>query len=253
MPLVLYERKGHIAYIIMNRPEKRNALNTPMFEELQKTWIRFRDDNDAWVAIITGAGKAFSVGLDLDEVARLGRERGLALDLPKSSPLCQGVWKPTVAAMNGWAIAAGWYIALECDIRIASEEAQMALREVEWGLPSPGVDSLPRHVSLGLALELLFTADPLGAQRAYEMGLVNRIVPLDQLMPTATTIAERICENAPLAIRATKQMIYKSLWPAIHEVQDIARSLMAIATDSEDYLEGPRAFAEKRKPQYKGK
>ena len=248
MPLVLYERKGHITHIILNRPEKRNALNTALFEELQEAWIRFRDDNDAWVAIITGAGQTFSVGLDL--VAMSAGER---MPLPKSSPICQGVWKPTIAAMNGWAIAAGWYIALECDIRIASDDAQMALREVEWGLPSPGVDSLPRHVSLGLALELLFTADPLGAQRAYEMGLVNRVVPPDQLLSTANAMAERICENGPLAIRSTKQMVYKSLWPAIHEMQDLATSLMATATDSEDIREGPKAFAEKRKPQYKGK
>jgi enoyl-CoA hydratase/carnithine racemase len=155
--------------------------------------------------------------------------------------------------MNGWAIAAGWYIALECDIRIASEDAQMALREVEWGLPSPGVDSLPRQVPLGLALEILFTANPLRAQRAYEMGLVNQVVPPDQLVPVATTMAERICENAPLAIRATKQMVYKSLWPAIHEMKDVAQSLMAIAIESEDYLEGPRAFREKRKPQYQAR
>ena len=253
MSLVLYENKGHITYITLNRPEKRNALNTPLFEELQQAWIRFREDNDAWVAIIGGAGKSFSVGLDMEEVARLGRERGGSLELSKCSPISQGVWKPTIATMNGWAIAAGWYIALECDIRIASTDAQMALREVEWGLPSPGVDSLPRHVSLGLALELLYTASPLEAQRAYEMGLVNRVVPPDQLVSTATTMAERICENAPLAIRATKQMVYKSLWPAIHEVQDVAKSLRAIAQDSEDYLEGPRAFAEKRKPQYKAR
>lgn len=248
MSLVLYERKDHITYITMNRPEKRNALNLAFFEELQAAWIRFRDDNDAWVAIITGAGKAFSVGLDL-----IAMSAGERFPLPKSSPICQEVWKPTIAAMNGWAIAAGWYIALECDIRIASEETQMALREVAWGLPSPGVDSLPRHVSLGLALELLFTADSLGAQRAYEMGLVNRVVPPDQLMSTATAMAERICENGPLAIRATKQMIYKSLRPTIHEMQDLAASIMAIAHESEDNKEGPRAFAEKRKPQYKAK
>ena len=248
MPSVLYERKDHIAYITMNRPEKRNALNPTLFDELQEAWIKFRDDDDAWVAIITGAGKAFSVGLDLVEVARGGR-----LELSKSSALCQGIWKPTIAAMNGWAIAAGWYIALECDIRIASEDAQMALREVEWGISATGVDSLPRHVSLGLALELLFTADPLGAQRAYEMGLVNRVVPLDQLMPTATAVAERICENAPLAIRASKEMVYKSLWPAMHEVTDMARSITVAPAQSEDAREGPRAFAEKRKPQYKAR
>ena len=138
MPLVLYEKKDHITYITLNRPEKLNALSTPLFDELQKAWIAFRDDNDAWVAIIAGAGKAFSVGLDLEEVAKLGRERGGRLELSKSSPICQKVWKPTIAAMSGWAIAAGWYIALECDIRIASEDAQMALREVERGLPSPG-------------------------------------------------------------------------------------------------------------------
>ena len=248
MDLVLYERKGHITYITMNRPEKRNALNGPLFDGLQEAWIRFRDDDDAWIAIVTGAGKDFSVGLDLMEVAKGGR-----LELSKSSALCQGVWKPTIAAMDGWAIAAGWYIALECDIRIASEGAQMALREVEWGIPASGVDTLPRHVSLGLALELLFTADPMGAQRAYEMGLVNKVVPAEQLMPTATAMAERICEHAPLAIRVTKQWLYKSLWPAIHEVVDLSRSIGAIMTESEDAKEGGRAFVEKRKPQYKGR
>ena len=253
MSLVLYERKGHITYITMNRPEKLNSLNAPLFEDLREAWVRFRDDEDAWVAIITGAGKAFSVGLDLAEVGESRMEKTGPSNLPYGSPLCQGVWKPTIAAINGWAIAAGWYIALECDIRVATENAQMALREVEWGMASPGVDSLSRHVSLGLGLEILFTAKPLGAQRAYEMGLVNSVVPVDQLMDKATALAESICENAPLAIRATKQMVYKSLWSSMHEVHDVHRSLMASALNSEDYQEGCRAFAEKRKPQYKGK
>ncbi len=248
MPLVIYERKDHIAYLTMNRPEKQNALNSASFNELQAAWIRFRDDEDAWVAIISGAGKSFSVGLDLVEVSK-----GTRLDLFKSSAIYNEVWKPTIAAMSGWAIAAGWYIGLECDIRIASEDAQMALKEVQWGMPATGVDTLSRHVSLGLALELLFTAEPVGAQRAYEMGLVNRVVPKDQLMPTATAIAEKICEHPPLALKSAKKYTYKSLWPSIHEVADLGRSLMAITNDSEDAKEGPRALAEGRKPQYKGR
>ena len=248
MSLVIYERKDHIVYLTMNRPEKQNALNSALFDELKEAWVRFRDDEDAWVAIISGAGKSFSVGLDLAEVAK-----GTRLDLFNSSALYHEVWKPTIAAMSGWAIAAGWYIGLECDIRIASEDAQMALREVQWGMPATGVDTLPRHVSLGLALELLFTAEPLGAQRAYEMGLVNRVVPKDQLLPTATAMAEKMCRHPPLALKAVKKYTYKSLWPGIHEVADLGRSIAAITTESEDAREGPRAFAEGRKPQYKGR
>ena len=248
MSLVLYERKDHIVYLTMNRPEKQNALNRAFFDELQEAWIRFREDDDAWIAIISGAGKSFSVGLDLVEVSK-----GTRLDLFKSSALYHEVWKPTIAAMSGWAIAAGWYIGLECDIRIASEDAQMALKEVQWGMPATGVDTLPRHVSLGLALELMFTAEPIGAQRACEMGLVNKVVPRDQLLPTATAMAEKICEYPPLALRSVKKYTYKSLSPSIHEVADLGRSIMAITNESEDAKEGPRAFAEGRKPEYKGR
>lgn len=254
MSVLLYEKKGNIVYLTMNRPESRNALNQELIGELGKAWVRFRDDDDAWVAIVTGAGRAFCAGLDLKERAKqthffkpgpYSREQ-----YPIAATL--NLWKPVIAAINGPAYAAGWAMAQECDIRIASEAARFAITEVGVGIPVLGLAAITRYMTLGQALEVVFTGDPIDAATAKEIGFVNRVVPPDQLMDAATAMAERICQNAPLAIRASKEMIYKSLYPAVHEIRD-AYSMAIPALNSEDSLEGARAFSEGRKPEWKGK
>ena len=256
MSVLTYEKKGRIAYLTLNRPESRNALSYELMGELEKAWVDFRDDDDLWVAILTGAGKAFCAGLDLKERAAQGSffksEAETEAEGAVMSPLALGVWKPIICAVNGYAYAGGWLLAQECDIRIAADTAQFAITEVKMGLPAIGIDSLPRYMPLGLALELLLTGEAISAQRALELGFVNRVVSLEELMSTATALAERICENAPLALRATKELVYKGFYPAIHERPE-AFQIMAPALASEDLIEGARAFVERRPPVWKGR
>lgn len=252
MSVLIYEKKGRIAYLTLNRPESRNALSYELMGELEKAWIDFRDDDNLWVAILTGAGKAFCAGLDLKERAAQGsffRPEGEGRGL---MPLSLGIWKPIICAVNGPAYAAGWLLTQECDIRIAAETARFAITEVKMGMPAIGLESLPRYMPLGLALEILLTGDAISAQRACELGSVNRVVPPEELMPTATALAEHICENAPLALKITKELVYKSFYPAMHDRPE-AWEIMGPAMSSEDILEGARAFIERRRPVWKGR
>ena len=252
MSVLLYEKKGRIVYLTMNRPESLNALSYELIGDLGKAWVRFRDDDDAWVAILTGAGRAFCAGLDLKERAKQTSFFTPGPQRREHSPATYAMWKPVIAAINGHCMAAGWVLAQECDIRIASESARFAMTEVKVGVPLMQACAVTRHMTLGRALELAFTGDTIDAAMAKELGFVNRVVPPDQLMDTATALAERICENAPLAVRASKELIYKSIYPAAHEIRD-CYSIAAAALNSEDGLEGARAFSEGRKPEWKGK
>src|SRR6478672_10361382 len=214
MDEVLYEERGRIAYITLNRPEAMNALNTPLRTLLLESFIRFRESDDAWIAIVSGAGdRAFCAGADLKEMSK--RNRALhegAVDTfwePETQALNRSlkIWKPIIAAINGYCLAGGLELALSCDMRIAAEGSSFALTEVMRGiLPGGGgTQRLPRLVPFGIALEMMFTGERIDAAEAYRIGLVNHVVPKQDLMPAAERLAERILQNAPLSVRAIKE------------------------------------------------
>jgi enoyl-CoA hydratase/carnithine racemase len=262
MSVILLEKKDKIAIITLNRPESYNAMNYQAWKEITDAWIDLKDDPDIWTIILTGAGeKSFCAGQDLKEMARLKVEadkegRPFVSALPEINPTKYlEMPKPVIAAINGFAIGAGLELALACDIRIAAEHAQLGLREVTQAIipGAGGTQRLPRLIPFGIALELLMTGDLISAQVAFRIGLVNRVVPLVELMPTALALANRINENGPLAVRAVKEAAYKGIQMPLNEGLRFETLLLSKVRESEDAWEGPKAFAEKRKPIYKGR
>jgi len=260
---IVYEKKGKIAILTINRPEAMNALDPETSREMTEAWLDFRDDPQLWVAIVTGAGeKAFCAGADLKRMGEFlqlapmerhelrEREPGLG-GLPRNLP----IWKPIIAAVNGHCYGGGLELALACDIRIAAEHARFGLTEVRWGIipGQGGTQRLPRLIPVGKALEMILTAEPIDAQEAYRWGLVNRVVPLSELLPTAMRLAEEICENAPLAVRAAKEAVWRGLDLPLEEGLRLEQFLANLVRDTEDAQEGVKSFAERRKPKFKGR
>jgi len=260
-PVLVYEKKldGRVVVMTMNRPDAMNALNGELSEALGEAWERFRDDEEAWVAIITGAGdKAFSAGADLKETTliRTGQLKPVRRSRRSPFPMAEEInlWKPTIAAINGFAIAGGWAIAQLCDIRIAAEHAELGVSEVRWNMPAGWLHPLTRQMHLGHALEIVLWGDRrITAQRAYEMGWVNRVVPGERLMDEAMEWAERILYLAPRDVRNLKEILYRGFYMSPTEGAAFARALEQNLTGMEDSIEGPRAFSEKRKPQFKNR
>ncbi len=259
MTAVLYEKRERIAYVTINRPEAMNAINRDVREGLGQAFEDFRQDQEAWVAILTGAGeKAFSAGADLKEMSQRFQAGG---DDPFWAPgfpaLVRGmeVWKPVIAAVNGYCLAGGLELALACDIRIAAEHATFALTEVARGIipGGGGTQRLPRAVPFGIALEMMLSGDPIDAQEAWRTGLVNRVVPLAELMATAGALARRICQNAPLSVRAVKEAAYRGRNSTLEEGLRLELLFARIIRTTEDSKEGPLAFAERRKASYQGR
>jgi enoyl-CoA hydratase/carnithine racemase len=256
---IRYEKDGRIATIAINRPEAMNAMDRDTSRELAEAFEDFDQDEQLRVAILTGAGdKAFSAGADLKKMygrAEDGNIREL-WDAERQWRLGQRlqVWKPIIAAINGYCLAGGLELAMGCDIRLASETASFGCPEVRWGiLHGYGALRLPKTMPLSAAMELLLTGERITAQEAYRLGIVSRVVPPAELMPTARRLAEKICANGPLAVRVTKELAWRGLEMSLEEGLRVYAALGALVRASEDAREGPRAFVEKRQPQFKGR
>jgi enoyl-CoA hydratase/carnithine racemase len=264
MPGVLYEKKGHIAYITLNRPQVLNAMNMEGWGELARSWQNVKDDNEVWTAIVTGADtgtekKAFCVGMDLKEVGGVAGGGGGggagAVSFADIGAFFRGmdVWKPFIAAINGIATGGGLELAMLCDIRIAADNARLGMREVRQGLmpTGGGTQRLPRLVPLCKALEMLMTADFIDPQEAYRIGLVNKVVPQAELMNAAEEMATRICENGPLAVRAVKEAALRGLEMPLKEGVGMEAELSGKLMGTKDAMEGLMAFTMKRKAEFK--
>jgi enoyl-CoA hydratase/carnithine racemase len=253
-----YEKKGRIGYFTLNRPEALNAFNPEMFKELSDALIDFKQDDSLWVGILTGAGeRAFSAGADVKTMLpKLGGEWQVDPSLiPPTIVRGLELWKPMIAAINGLALGGGAEFALACDIRIAAEKAILGQPETRLGLIPGwgGTCRLPRMVPWAKAAEMLFTGDSLTAQEAYRIGLVNEVVPLPELMPAALRWAEKIMQNGPLAVRAAKEVMVKSMSMSLEESLKLEWERFGQLSRTEDAAEGQRALLEKRKPEFKGR
>ena len=252
-----YRKEDRIAILTISRPDALNSMNVQTFQELHDRMVDFRDDPEVWVGIITGAGeKAFCAGADIkDMLPFLQSHCHSPWETPSSIMRGLAMWKPLIAAINGWALGGGLEIALACDIRIASEKARFGTPEVtlgmipDWG----GTQRLPRVIPWCKAAEILFTGKPIDAQEAYRIGLVNKLVPPEQLMPAAKEWAEAICRVGPLAVRAAKEAMIRGSNMTLDDGLRLENSLNAYLMGTEDFTEGTKAFVEKRKPDFKAK
>jgi E-phenylitaconyl-CoA hydratase len=257
---IIYEKKGMIAVITINRPERMNAIDPETSRELREAWSSFRDDNELRVAIFTGAGeRAFSAGLDLVAVAEAftaGVVGGMQFGVPFGGITRDfEIFKPMIAAINGHCLAGGLEMALCCDIRIAAENATFGLMEVTRAIipGAGGTQRLPRAIGLSKALELIITGSRIDAQTALRYGLVSQVVPLPELMPKAMEVAELICQSGPVAVRLAKEAACRGYDMTLEQGLALEAKLSDEVWRTEDSREGPVAFAQKRKPEYKGR
>ncbi len=264
---LVYEKKGRVAYVTLNRPERLNAINPRMEQELRRVWAEYKEDDDAWVAVVTGAGdRAFCAGADLKELAQRIEEgedmTGHFSSSPrvrrmeegfKPSPGLNDVWKPVIAAVNGVCAGGGLHFMAECDFAICSENASFTDPHVSFGLVS-AVETvgLTRRIPIGAVMRMAMMGkhERITAQRAYELGLVTEVLPPERLMPRAIELAEAIAENCPYAVRQTKQALIGGLEMNLRDAITMAWHVVEETNRSVDAQEGPKAFAEGRKPQW---
>ena len=254
---ISYEKRGRVAYVTIERAERMNALHIHAHEEMHDAFTDFRDDPEVWVAIITGTGeRAFSAGNDLKYTAEHGRHRDRQVGRAPFGGITSDFecWKPLIAAVNGFALGGGLELALACDIIVAADHAELGLPEPRVGLyaAAGGVHRLPRHIPLKLAMGMMLTGRRIKAQEALQIGLVNEVVPLSELMPTAERWAAEMLECAPLSLRVSKQMALQGLDSPFEVAHSRSYSEQQRQAASADRIEGPRAFAEKRTPNWTG-
>lgn len=269
MPIHYELDDEHIVTITIDRPEARNSLDLHHFSALAKAWRTLGEDPDAWVAIITGVGDAFCTGADLKtfipQVTEFQKQiaagevtefEGVSLRDSTDAVLRNAkLYKPVIAAVNGHCVAGGMEMLGGTDIRIGTPDSSFGVMEPKRGLFAGGGTTvrLPRQLAFPAAMEFLLTAERFPAQRALELGLLNEIVPADQLMDKARDWARRITANAPLAVQATKESVLRSLAVTMKEGYKIESELASQVFQTEDAKEGPKAFAEKRPPNWQGK
>ena len=254
---VLYELDGHVATITYNRPESLNAVNGDMRRDLNAAFTRFRDEEDAWVGIVTGAGKAFCAGGDIkDGAGSVGEFAGTFWEKPTINSFESGweIFKPVIAAVNGFCLGYGLTLVSWCDFVVASERAEFGFPEVRLGVPTiVGAIRLPQRLNWQYAMELLLTGDRIDATRAKEIGLAGWVVPHDDLMAEAHRLADRLVQAAPLAARAVKEVAMRTQHMSTVEAIRFGETMRKVAGMTEDASEGMRAAREGRAPEWKGR
>ena len=258
MPL-LYDVRDHVAIITLNRPEAMNSIDPETRVELRDAWQRVAQDDSVRCTVLTGAGdKAFCTGSDLKKTMP-PKESPAQLSFGQAQPMHllagMDMDKPIVCAVNGYAMGGGMELALACDVRIASENAQFALSEVRIGsIPGAGgTQNLPRVIGRSDAMLMLLTGDRIDAQEALRTGLVSRVLPAAALLDAALAIARRIADNAPLSVRAVKRLVRDGASLPLAQGLAMEGYVFGMLRDTEDRIEGRRAFQEKRPPVYRGR
>jgi enoyl-CoA hydratase/carnithine racemase len=249
---VHYELADGVASVVLDRPAKKNALNRALREGLWAALRRFVADDAARVAVLASEGDVFSAGADLEEMAALG------LRVPPPDFLPQlgrnlHTDKPVIAAVQGPAYAGGFALAQMCDLCVAADDARFAITEAKWSRGAPWAAPLPWLIPPRVALELIVSAEPLSAERAHQIGLVNRVVPRAKLREEARALAATIAKNAPLSVRAAKRMVYAVAGATLADALAEGDRIWQPVYESEDAQEGPRAFREKRPPVWRGR
>jgi enoyl-CoA hydratase/carnithine racemase len=261
---IVHEKKNYIGYVTLNRPEAMNAINLQMSREIIEVCEQIAGDTEIRVCILAGAGgRAFCTGLDLKERARQAEDLTFfAKRRVRNQPgirsqhqAVAAIDKPTIAAIRGWAVGGGLELALACDMRVAAEDAKLGMMEVRRGRlgGAGGTQRLPRLIGTAKALEMCLTGEPVEASEAFRLGLVNRVVPVEQLMTAAEEMAEKICLGAPLSVIAIKEAITKGIELPIEQGLKLEGELGLALSTTDDQKEGSRAFAEKRPPVWKGR
>jgi E-phenylitaconyl-CoA hydratase len=254
---VEYRLDGHVATITYNRPDALNAINAPMRAGLNESFARFRDEEEAWIAIVTGAGRAFCIGADLrDGPGSAGSFPGTFWEKPTINSFESGweIFKPVIAAVNGHCLGYGLTLVSWCDFVIASERATFGFPEVRLGVPTiVGAIRLPQRIGWQPAMELLLTGERIDAWRAKEIGLAGWVVPHADLMDEAQRLAERLLQGAPLAARAIKEVARRAEHLPPLEAIRFGETMRKVAAATEDATEGARAAKEHRAPQWRGR
>lgn len=254
---LLYQKDVHIATFTINRAEAFNAMDPDTLRELGQALEDFRRDEQCWVGIVTGVGeKAFCAGADIKKMLPFLKDsRGKPWQMPTTLWRNFELWKPIIAAVNGAALGGGLELALACDLRVAAETATFGAPEVKLGLIPGwgGTQRLIRLIPFARAAEIIFTGQPINAQEAYSLGLVNKVVPLKDLMQAVRDLAGKLCEVGPVALRAAKETIIRGASVPLEEGLRLELKFFDSLFSTEDVDEGIKAFVEKRKPQFKGR